>query len=57
MANDTQKPLEDDSSELVKFKRLAMAVVGVEKDDVYRLYPALKIKDAKNTTRKAKFKR
>jgi hypothetical protein len=51
MAKDDLKLPEDDSSELVKFKRLAMRVVAVQKDAVYDLYP--KAKPKTKTTKKA----
>lgn len=44
MAKDDPKPPEDDSSDLMKFKRLAMRVVAVQKDAVYDLYPKVKAK-------------
>jgi hypothetical protein len=44
MAKDDAKPSEDDSSGLVKFKRLPMRVVSASKDAVYDLDPKMKPK-------------
>lgn len=43
MKDTNQKPPEDDSSELVKFKRLAMRVLSVQKDEVLSLREKPKI--------------
>lgn len=37
MKENDPKPPEDESSELVKFKRLAMKVVSVQKDQIFDL--------------------
>lgn len=55
MLKDDPKPPEDNSSDLVKFKRLAMRVVAVQKDAVYDLYPKTakpKTKAIKKATKK-----
>ena len=57
MAKDDPKPPEDDSSDLVKFKRLALRVVAVQKDAVYDLYPKAKAKGTKKPAKKSKPKR
>jgi hypothetical protein len=59
MAKDDPKPPEDDSSDLVKFKRLAMRVVAVQKDAVYDLYPKMKPKPkaTKKPAKKSRSKR
>jgi hypothetical protein len=53
MAKKDPEPPQDDSSDLVKFKRLAMRVVAVQKDAVYDLYPkktkAAKLKPVKKS--------
>ena len=54
MAKDDPKPPEDDSSDLVKFRRLAMRVVAVQKDAVYDLYPKAAKAKAKATKKPAK---
>jgi hypothetical protein len=56
MTKNHPKPPEDDSSDLVKFKRLAMRVVSVQKDEVYELYQMAKPKAAKKAAAKTRRK-
>lgn len=54
MAKKDPEPPQDDSSDLVKFKRLALRVVAVQKDAVYDLYPKAAKPKPKATKKAAK---
>jgi hypothetical protein len=43
MKKDTKKPPEDTTSDLVKFKRLAMKVISVSKDEIHGLWEKPKV--------------